>query len=46
MEKYLSLLGDGDGTLFDQIMDLPLSQIYGAVWRSDSTEVQRRSSDI
>jgi hypothetical protein len=32
--------------LFDQIMDLPLPQIYGAVWRSDITEVRRRSSDI
>jgi hypothetical protein len=30
-KKYLSLLGVGDGTLFDQIMDLPLPQIYGAV---------------
>jgi hypothetical protein len=39
-------MGVGDGTLFDQKMDLPLPQIYGAVWRSDITEVQRRSSGI
>jgi hypothetical protein len=36
----------GDGTLFDQIMDLPLPQIYGAVWRFNITEVWRRSSGI
>jgi hypothetical protein len=27
-------------------MNLPLPQIYGAVWRSDITEVRRRSSGI
>jgi hypothetical protein len=27
-------------------MDLPLPQIYGAIWRSDITEVRRRSSGI
>jgi hypothetical protein len=46
MKKYLSLLGVGDGTLFDQIMEMPLHQIYGAVWRSDIIEVRRRSSGI
>jgi hypothetical protein len=31
-------MGVGDGTLFNQIIDLPLPQIYGAVWRSDIIE--------
>jgi hypothetical protein len=39
-------MGVGDGILFDQIMDLPLPQIYGPVWRSDITEIWRRFSGI
>jgi hypothetical protein len=36
-------MGVDDGTLFDQIMNSPLPQIYRVVWRSDITEVRRRS---